>query len=267
MTEARPQHAAVPVLLYHCVGTDPSSWIAPFTVDAATVAGHLDQVRESGRVPLTISQLRDALAGRATLPARPVVVTFDDGYADTLTCAAPLLAERGIPATAYITTGFMGRRSPGGDLMLTWRQLAELADAGFELGAHSVTHPQLDVLPPEQARGEIQDSRAQLEDAIGAGVRSFAYPHGYSSPAVRALVAEAGFDSACSVKNALAGAPDTALTLSRLMVAADTTASDVRGWMTGVRPRVGRRDDRLISMAWRNYRRLRGRRELVRSRL
>ena len=105
MTE--PAHGAVPILLYHSVAEEPSEFIAPYTVSPATLGRHLDAVAATGATTLTVS---DFLAARAagTLPARPVLVTFDDGYRDTLTVAAPALAERGMVATTYITTGVVG---------------------------------------------------------------------------------------------------------------------------------------------------------------
>ena len=257
MTPAPDGTGPIPVLLYHCVGSDPSAWIAPFTVPAAALETHLALVEDSGRTPVTVSRLRDGITGRAPLPARPVVITFDDGFADTLTVAAPRLARHGIPATVYLTSGFLGRRSPGGDLMLDWVQAEELAGQGHELGAHSVTHPQLDTLPAAVARTEIVASKWQLEDGLGLPVRSFAYPHGYSSPGVRRSVREAGFDSACSVKNALCGPRDPVFSLARLMLTADTPVSTVRRWLDGEGAPVGLPDDRPAARAWRAWRRVR----------
>lgn len=249
--------APVPILLYHRVGPEPSSWIAPFNVTTETLDRHLALVEESGRTPVTVSRLCDAMAGRVPLPERPVVISFDDGFVDTLTLAAPLLARYGHVATVYITSGFLAARSPGGDLMLDWAQARELAAQGHEIGAHSVTHPQLDLLAAPLARSEIQVSKAQLEEGLERRIRSFAYPHGYSSPLVRRSVVEAGFDSACSVKNALCSPRDPLFSLARLTVAADTPVSTVRRWLGGEGAPVGLRDDRAAARAWRAWRRAR----------
>src|SRR6185503_5626374 len=141
-----PACGAVPILLYHSIADEPSEFIAPYTVSPATFHRHLDAVAATGATTLTVS---DFMAARAegTLPARPVLVTFDDGYRDTLTVAAPALAERGMVATTYVTTGVVDGVSPGGDPMMTWAQVDELAAMGHEIGAHSHTHPQLDTLP------------------------------------------------------------------------------------------------------------------------
>ena len=152
----------IPVLLYHAIGGDRSPWIAPFTVTPATFGRHLELIVASGRTALTVDELRTGLAGEVALPTHPVVITFDDGFAELADVAAPLLAEWQLPATVFLTTGFLGGRSPGGDRMLSWAAARELADAGQEIGAHSVSHPQLDTLPLPAARAEIEIGRAHV---------------------------------------------------------------------------------------------------------
>ena len=254
MTErSRP---IIPILLYHSVADRPSDFIAPYTVGPATFRRHLDAVAATGATTLTVSGMVAALAA-GRLPERPVLVTFDDGYRDTLTAAAPALAERGMTSTVYVTTGVVGARSPGGDPMLSWSEVGELAVLGHEIGAHSHTHPQLDTLPGAALRGEIAGSRTRLQDGTGLPVGSFAYPHGYSDTRVRRAVREAGFSSACSVKNALSSPSDPVFTLSRLMVMATTTDDEVVGWLAGHGVPVGRPDERLLTRGWRWWRRAR----------
>lgn len=249
-------HRAIPILLYHSVADHPSEFIAPYTVSPATFGRHLDAVAATGATTLTVSGLLAALA-EGSLPERPVLVTFDDGYRDTLTVAAPALAERGMTSTLYVTTGVVGAESPGGDPMLTWSEIGELAALGHEIGAHSHTHPQLDTLSVAAMRREIQGSRTRLQDGTGLPVDSFAYPHGYSDARVRRVVRAAGFTSACSVKNALSSPSDPVFTLSRLMVMDTTTDEDLVGWLAGRGVPVGRADERLLTRGWRWWRRAR----------
>ncbi len=246
--------AVIPILLYHSVAERPSEFIAPYAVSPATFRRHLDAVAAIGATTLTVSELRTARAG-GTLPERPVLVTFDDGYRDTLTAAAPALVERGMKATTYVTTGVVGAVSPGGDPMLTWRQIGELAGLGHEIGAHSHTHPQLDTLSLDAMRREVAGSRAVLQDGTGQPIDSFAYPHGYSDARVRRVVRQAGFTSATSVKNALSPPDDPVFTLSRLMVMNTTAEDELAGWLAGRGAPVGRADERLLTRGWRWFRR------------
>jgi peptidoglycan/xylan/chitin deacetylase (PgdA/CDA1 family) len=256
---SRTSTPTVPILLYHSVSDSPSSFIAPFTVSPDTFARHLDAVAASGATTLTVSELRAALDGHQPLPQRPVLVTFDDGFLDTLTVAAPLLAERGMSMTAYVTTGVVGGTSPGGDPMLSWSQTAELAASGAEIGGHSHTHPELDTLPVTALREETAGCRARLQDSTGLPINSFAYPFGYSDPRVRRVVQDAGFTSACSVKNALSAPHDPPFGISRLMVMSTTGDDDVVSWLSGNGAPVGRDDERVLTRGWRAWRRVRNR--------
>lgn len=248
----------VPVLLYHSVSADPPGWIAPFTVRPATFAAHLDAVVTSGRQPLTVSQYADGLAGRAALPHRPVLITFDDGFADFADHALPALTERGLASTLYVTTGALAGQDRQTVLpaaaMLRSADLPGLAAAGVEIGAHSHTHRQLDLLPEREALAELVRSRDLLGQALGQPVRSFAYPHGYWKASVRRQVGAAGFDSACAVGNALSGAHDHRLAMSRLMIRSDTSLPTVTAWLDDSAAAAPRH--RSQAFAWRQYRRL-----------
>ena len=256
MSASPLHHRAVPILLYHSVSDRPSDFIAPYTVDPATFGRHLNAVGAKGATTLTVSEFLAARAG-GTLPEQPVLITFDDGYRDTLTAAAPALAERGMTATVYVTTGVVDAVSPGGDPMLGWSQIDELTGMGYEIGAHSQTHPQLDTLALRSVRSEVAGSRARLQDRTGLPVESFAYPHGYSDARVRRVVRDAGFTSACSVKNALSPPDDRPYTLARLMVMSTTTDAELDAWLAGRGAPVGQADERLLTVGWRWYRRAR----------
>ena len=249
----------VPILLYHSVSVGPPDWIADFTVTPSTFRAHLDAVVASGREPITVSQLADGLCGRGQLPARPVLITVDDGFADFADNAMPALAERKLQSTLYVTTGALAGRGnesvlpPAG--MLRAADLPGLEAAGVEIGAHSHTHRQLDLLSESQVADEVARSRDLLAETLGHPIRSFAYPHGYWRAKVLRLVDAAGFDSACTVGEALCTALDHPLALPRLMIRAGTDASVVAAWLDGSRARILRSQHRVLAYGWRQYRR------------
>ncbi|MET8567206.1 polysaccharide deacetylase family protein [Streptomyces sp. NPDC004783] len=253
-----PAGGAVPVFLYHAVMDDPPDWIAEFTVGPKEFAAHLDAVVDSGRTPVTISAVADHFAGRAPLPPRPVVLTFDDGFADLPGPTAEALADRGLPATAYLTTGAV---TPGGRSllppapMMTLDRAAGLEAAGMEVGSHTVTHAQLDTLRAEDLAYELRTSKAVLEDALGHPVRHLAYPHGYNSPRVRAMSARAGYETATAVRHALSSHRDERYRIARLIVRRGHTVADVQGWLAGEGARVAPYPDAPRTIAWRWYRR------------
>src|SRR5207249_11417361 len=127
-TDARVQ--IIPVLLYHSVSDHPSPAIAPFAVTPRTFERHLELIVDEGCETLTVSELVDRRTRGELLPPRLVVITFDDGFADTLDVAAPRLWSRGLVATVYLTTGYLAGgtrrsspRAPGA--MVPWERLPE----------------------------------------------------------------------------------------------------------------------------------------------
>ncbi len=133
---------------------------------------------------------------------RPLaIVTFDDGYRDNLTIAAPILEAAGVSACFFITTGYVGgaRRfawdeRAGRDLpLLSWAEVRELRRRGFEIGSHSVSHRRMSELDDEELEIELAESQRALEGELGEDVRLFAYPfgrHGDYAPGQRDLVSK-----------------------------------------------------------------------------
>ena len=120
-----------------------------------------------------------------------IAVTFDDGYRDNLTAAAPLLVELGVPFTVFVCTGAVADRRAG---FLRPQDLRELAAfPGVVIGSHTVRHPRLTECDDRRLHAELADSKAYLEDLLGQSVDSVSYPHGAVDQRVRSAVQEAGY--------------------------------------------------------------------------
>ena len=157
---------AIPILLYHSVSTDPAGWIAPYSVTPNSFAHHVDLITASG--PYGDDDLRSLCRAhrRRPLPDRPIVITFDDGFAD-FADAAVVLREHYLPSTLYVTSGALrGRGSRPSDMalpyapMLDWSQLHELCELNVEIAAHGHTHRELDMTSSRAVADEIWRSRA-----------------------------------------------------------------------------------------------------------
>jgi peptidoglycan/xylan/chitin deacetylase (PgdA/CDA1 family) len=225
-TAGTPETAVVPILMYHEIAGRQET-ASPLAVDPAAFSAQLEYLRAEGFTALTAAGLAAAAAGRIPLPRRPVVITFDDGFADFHAKALPALADCGFAATVFVTTGWVadaGRDSAGTrpGQMLTWSQILEAASAGMEIGAHSHGHPQLDQLAGQRLRNELEVSKALLEDRLGRPVPGLAYPFGYSNARVRRQVGELGYEYACAVSNAIAGPADDSFSLPRLTISRST---------------------------------------------
>jgi glycosyltransferase involved in cell wall biosynthesis/peptidoglycan/xylan/chitin deacetylase (PgdA/CDA1 family) len=179
----------LPILLYHHVGpiggdTNPELTVSPERFEA--------QVRCLARRGYQGIRLSDWLAWVRTgrpLPEKPVLLTFDDAYADIARYALPVLERYGFGAAVFVITGRVGGtiswgKSKGLFQLMSAEQIREWAGRGIEFGAHSRTHPDLTTLDPAALRDEVVGSKRDLEDILQAPVISFAYPYGPYNPAV-----------------------------------------------------------------------------------
>ena len=254
----------VPILLYHSVADEATEEYMPWAVSPTRFAEHMAFLSEEHYSPLTVGQFVALKSNNHKLPPKPVIISFDDGFADFYDFAHPILQQHGFPATLYIVTNCVGKSSrwlaPEGEglrPMMTWAQIQELPACDIEIGAHSLNHPQLDTLPLDQARTEIFESKAALEDHLGQPITTFAYPHGYYSQAVRQLVQDAGYISACAVKHAMSSTDDDTFALARMFVYRQTTVADLGQILAGKGMRIAPQQEQFKTKAWRWVRRIR----------
>jgi peptidoglycan/xylan/chitin deacetylase (PgdA/CDA1 family) len=179
----------------------------PITVTRSAFQRFLDFFASYFRV-ISLSELLSRLATNADI-SRNLVITFDDGYLDNWTIAAPELAARELPACFFVTTGFIGteRNAPRDTTLgirsewMTWDHVRGLCAAGFEVGAHTISHPNLATADEQTALHEVIGSKRALESETKTAVRHFAYPFGglnHFSDRCREIVQEAGFSSCVS---------------------------------------------------------------------
>jgi peptidoglycan/xylan/chitin deacetylase (PgdA/CDA1 family) len=192
------------ILIYHQVGAGSGRQmdLAP-----AVFRRHVDWLQSQGR----IVGLGDALSGADGLESdRSYVLTFDDGYADFYENAFPLLRDREVPFTLYLTTGHIdgGELLHEGDHPLTWAMVNEMVATGLvSMGAHTHTHPDLRGMSMDDVRTEVERSNELIEGQTGQVARHFAYPKGYWDPQAEVVIRE-HYDTAVLG----AGAPVTGAT-------------------------------------------------------
>ena len=227
--------------MYHSISNHASAKFKPFTVPPKVFAEHMAYLHQHGYTPMTVTQFVAAQSQNgAKLPERPVVLTFDDGFADFYTQALPVLRQYGFVSTLYVATGFINGTSrwleQQGEAkrpMLSWDQLSEISASAIECGGHSHSHPQLDTLSPAEACREIVQSKRLLQDHLGQNVLTFAYPFGYYTASTRRQVQEAGYTSACAVKHAMSSETTDPFALARLMVRHDTDVDALAALLEG----------------------------------
>jgi peptidoglycan/xylan/chitin deacetylase (PgdA/CDA1 family) len=175
-TVRRPPRGAV-VLIYHRVGAG-SGLELDLPVDL--FAAQAETLAASGRV-VSLGDALDWLAGGNGTGSGgdPVVITFDDGTADFVDHALPILERHGLPATLYAATAFIeeGRPFPGDGRPISWRGLADACATGLvDVGSHTHGHTLLDRLPPDQVGAELDRSIELIGEHLGRPPLDFAYP-------------------------------------------------------------------------------------------
>lgn len=189
------------VLAYHAVhapqpGVDAADVISP----PEALERDLVALRDAGYRFITVDELVSETRGGAPA-SRTAIVTFDDGWRDSLTVAAPMLRDLGIRGTFFVCPGLWGGYEPRmGDAgrVLTEDEARQLHEAGMELGAHSMTHPDLRRIDDSALARELNDSRRAVEAITGRPCRALAYPFGVSDDRVRRAASDAGFAIAFS---------------------------------------------------------------------
>jgi peptidoglycan/xylan/chitin deacetylase (PgdA/CDA1 family) len=191
------------ILTYHSIAEGDS----PLKISPTLFAQQMDWLVASQNVinVAPLSDLADAWGHLDRLAPRTVILTFDDGYADFYTHAAPVLLKHKLPATVFLPTSFVGRSNawPGQpawvkeEPLMNWQQIRELAEAGTDFGSHTVSHPDLTALSPEQVERELAESKQEIEQRTGRKVEHFCYPYGKWNAAVREAIAR-HFRAACS---------------------------------------------------------------------
>lgn len=183
---------------YYRVCTSPKQFSAQMQWLAAN--GYRGVTLSEGLATLTSTRKTEHARRSQTLDPRPsklVVLTFDDGYRDFYTAAAPILRKHRFTATMFLPTGFIGddRRKfcpstghsikdqkskiKNGRECLTWAEVAELHTQGIEFGSHTVNHPKLIEMPRSEVELEIRNSKREIECRLRAPCTTFAYPYAF----------------------------------------------------------------------------------------
>jgi peptidoglycan/xylan/chitin deacetylase (PgdA/CDA1 family) len=189
-----PVSVKVPILTYHYIRTNPDSRDRlgfALSVTPADFASQMDWLANNGFHPVTPADVYAYLSGTRGLPNRPVILSFDDGYADFYDTALPILRAHDFPAVAYIVSAFVGR--PG---YMTAAQVVEADRSGIEIGSHTVDHANLARSSAGNVQFELVGSKQALEKLVGHPVLSFCYPSGQYNGGVAAAVQAAGYSDA-----------------------------------------------------------------------
>jgi len=215
----------IPILMYHNIGTPPAgAKLRSLYVRERVFARQMALLSLLGIKGLSMSAAMPYLAGRKT--GRVAVITFDDGYLDTVEAAMPILQKYGFSATCYAVSSLeqkynywdaanLGVEKP----LMSAEQLKKWVDGGMELGAHSRTHPFLTRCNDQQLIDETSGCKNDLESIVGTPVTQFCYPSGDVDDRVAEAVKNAGFAAATTTRRGRAEVGGDLFQLPRVLVA------------------------------------------------
>jgi peptidoglycan/xylan/chitin deacetylase (PgdA/CDA1 family) len=197
---------SLPILMYHSVSDEDESRSHAYfrTCTSPNVfAEQMAGLNNEGYTPCGLALALNYLQSGTRGATKPVVITFDDGYADFYREAFPVLHRYGFSATVFLPTAFIGDCPVPfkGKDCLTWREVRELSNHGIAFGSHTVTHPQLRALSASAINEEIVSSKKTIEERIGRAVESFAYPFAFPQndvgfvASVRESLESAGYEN------------------------------------------------------------------------
>lgn len=172
------RRAVVPILMYHYISTPPADaddTRRGLSVSAELFRAHMEYLYQHGYQAISLYDLDAALNTGERMPAKPVILTFDDGYSDHYTYALPILREFGFTGTFFVITGMSDAANPN---HLTWPQIAEMAAMGMEMENHTKEHPELTDRSYDFLVYQIMGAAESLAAYTGRQSRMFAYPVG-----------------------------------------------------------------------------------------
>lgn len=191
--------------MYHQIASVPRS-IDPLglAVSPAVFKAQMAYMSNHGYRCINLSQIVQRVSSGLVCPDKCFAITFDDGYLDVYTSAAPIIQEYGFTATVFVVTECVGRAGEtvaweGGcpSRFLSWADVRELSRFGISVGSHTLSHPSLPQLDEPVALREIRDSKAVIEDKLGKEVSQFSYPYSRFDSRIQRIAIESGYEACC----------------------------------------------------------------------
>lgn len=205
----RPNNVSdIPILNYHKIDyLNHALSISPQEFEEQMAYLH-----DNGYHTITPDQLMNYLNRGKKLPAKPIMITFDDGYLDNYMNAYPILKKYGFTATIFLVTNLVGNDNR----FMSWDQVREMQRAGIVFGSHTVNHAVLTKLSPEDAIQELKGSRQVMQKELGEAPRYFAYPTGAYNLQIEELVRQTGYAAAFTIRYGQAGVSSDPYALERI---------------------------------------------------
>jgi peptidoglycan/xylan/chitin deacetylase (PgdA/CDA1 family) len=231
----------VPIMMYHIIGPPDRPENAGLATSTDDFAAQMSYLACAGYTPITVQRMFDAFDGKASLPDKPIILTFDDGWDGQYANAYPILRQHGFVASFAIITGYVDAGGP----YVTWAQIKEMSDAGMEIMSHTVTHIDLGATDDATDVDQLTSSKATLEEKTERPALYFVYPAGEPfrtgtaerQSQVKQMLRDAGYRGALLDGSGYgAQDPNAPYELNRVRVSADEGLGTFAGSIYGPDP-------------------------------
>ena len=229
--DGTPRRVVIPILMYHHVGVPDASADSirrDLSVSPARFEAQLRHLVERGYQPITLTDLAMHLQVGRALPAKPVVLTFDDGFEDQYSNAYPLLKKYGFVGTFFVITRFADEERPE---YMSWSEIEFLHAKGMEIGSHSYTHPSLWGKSYDYLVWQVLGSREAIEARTQESVRFFSYPSGQYDQLTIDVLKSAGYWGAVTVEAGSLQSSETPFEMKRIRVRGTYDINDFDHWL------------------------------------
>lgn len=210
----------IPVLLYHVVKPNPDP-TNPYQFSLEEFEKHMAYLKENGYRTLTMKQYFNILDGKAAIPEKPILLTFDDNSNDFYPYVYPVLNKYGMKATQFTVSDWVN-----GSWNMTSNEILTVLENGVDIQNHTVTHPFLANLSKEEQYVEIQNATEALKDLTGRTTFAFAYPYGNYNSDTISLLRDLGIKGAFKVGGGLSTDQSNRYELPRIMILQNHTVDD-----------------------------------------
>jgi peptidoglycan/xylan/chitin deacetylase (PgdA/CDA1 family) len=206
----------IPVLNYHSITIDPGNRAV---ITPAKFEAQMNYLAMNGYKPLSLQQFIDYMDNKATgMPEKPILLTFDDGYADNYEHALPILKKLQFHATLFISPG-----TTEDGYFLNWEQIKEMHQAGWDIQPHGMTHPHLPKLTAKDQAYEITEAKRQIDEQLDIKTHVFCYPYGERNATTLKLLKDNGFRYAFTIDQGMTTRDQQPLLLKRIFVNGEET--------------------------------------------
>ncbi len=220
----------VPIILYHAIEENFPDEISNLAITSALFEEHMQTLLKNGYTTITFQDYINFKYNGASLPKKPIIIAFDDGYLSNYTKAYPILKKYNMKATIFIVASTVGVQYPEVNYShFTWAQAREMRESGLiEIGSHTYSHDNMSLLNYDKVNLDLRLSKYLIDTNLNYNCTLLAFPYGLCTEENQQQALEAGYELSCIVGDVGVNTKYTPITaLKRLTIYGTYTSENL----------------------------------------